>query len=95
MKRVLKSSGHLLFVEHGRSRDSRVAAWQDRLTPIWKIIGGGCHLNRRVDALIGSTGFQFAELQTFYISGPRPMTYMYQGIATPNSMPQAEKSPAK
>lgn len=88
VKRVLKPSGRFLFVEHGRSRDSRVAAWQDRLTPIWKRIGGGCHLNRQVDTLLESAGFQFTELQTFYIPGPRPMTYMYQGIAKRNSTPQ-------
>jgi ubiquinone/menaquinone biosynthesis C-methylase UbiE len=81
MKRVLKKSGRLVFLEHGRSSDPDVFAWQDRLTPIWKRIGGGCHLNRKIDELITAAGFQILELNTFYLPGPRPMTYTYQGIA--------------
>jgi len=81
MKRVLKPSGHLIFVEHGRAPDTRVSAWQDRLTPIWMQIGGGCHLNRKVDELIVTAGFQIVELKTCYLPGPRPMTYTYQGLA--------------
>ncbi|MGI9075430.1 MAG: class I SAM-dependent methyltransferase [Bryobacteraceae bacterium] len=81
MRRVLKRSGQLLFIEHGRSDDPGVVAWQDRLTPLWKRISGGCHLNRKVDDLIGASGFQITELKTFYLPGPRPMTYTYQGFA--------------
>jgi ubiquinone/menaquinone biosynthesis C-methylase UbiE len=83
MRRVLKTQGRLLFIEHGRAPDPGVAAWQDRLTPIWRKIGGGCHLNRKIDELIASAGFQIAELKTYYLPGPRPMTYTYQGFADP------------
>ncbi len=41
-------------------------AWQDRLTPFWKCIGGGCHLNRKIDELIQTGGFQIRELKTDY-----------------------------
>jgi ubiquinone/menaquinone biosynthesis C-methylase UbiE len=81
MKRVLKARGRLLFIEHGRAPDPRVVVWQDRLTPVWKGIGGGCHLNRKIDELIASAGFQIDELKSFYLPGPRPMTYTYQGLA--------------
>jgi ubiquinone/menaquinone biosynthesis C-methylase UbiE len=83
MKRVLKTSGRLIFLEHGRAPDPGVVVWQDRLTPIWKRIAGGCHLNRKVDALILAAGFRIVELQTCYLPGPRPMTYTYQGFARP------------
>jgi ubiquinone/menaquinone biosynthesis C-methylase UbiE len=81
MRRVLKPSGRLIFLEHGRSPDASVVAWQDRLTPVWKRFTGGCHLNRKVDDLIATAGFEITELKTSYLPGPRPMTYIYQGFA--------------
>ena len=38
--RVLRSTGHLLFIEHGRAPEPNVRWWQDHLTPAWKRIGG-------------------------------------------------------
>ena len=81
MKKALKKSGYLIFIEHGRAPDTRVGEWQDRLTPLWKRIAGGCHLNRKVEELIAAAGFQIVELKTCYLPGPRPMTYTYQGLA--------------
>ena len=84
MRRVLKPEGRLIFVEHGRAPEGKVAAWQDRLTPVWKHATGGCNLNRTVDDLITGAGFQITELTTSYLPGPRPMTYTYQGAARPD-----------
>jgi len=81
IRRVLKADGRLIFVEHGRAPDPSVVAWQDRLTPAWKRIGGGCHLNRKIDELIEAAGFQITGLNTRYLRGSRPMTYTYQGFA--------------
>ena len=81
MRRVLRPGGRLLFVEHGRAPDPNVIWWQDRLTPVWKRLGGGCHLNRAIGTLIEGAGFQFDRLQTGYMRGPRPMTFMYEGSA--------------
>lgn len=83
IKRVLKSAGCLIFVEHGRAPDAEVVRWQERLTPLWKHVGGGCHLNRKIDEIITAEGFQIVELRTGYLRGPRPMTYTYQGVAQP------------
>ena len=82
MRRVLKPDGRLLFAEHGRSTDSGVRRWQDRLTPIWKRIGGGCHLNRPIEQLIGEAGFRIDHVKTGYMQGPKPLTFMYEGVAT-------------
>jgi ubiquinone/menaquinone biosynthesis C-methylase UbiE len=81
MRKVLRPAGGLIFIEHGRAPDSGVATWQDRLNPVWKRIGGGCHLNRKIDELLIHAGFQIDELKTMYLPGPRPMTYTYQGFA--------------
>ncbi len=81
MRRVLRPHGRLLFVEHGRSPDARVRAWQDRLTPIWKRLAGGCHLNRTIDELIREAGFAISWTETGYIEGPRLFTYRVRGEA--------------
>ncbi len=85
MRRVLKPSGHLLFVEHGRSPDEEVRWWQDRLTPAWKRIAGGCHLNRPIRELVEDAGFEIERIETSYMKGPRPMTFMYEGKARPKA----------
>ena len=66
MRRVLKPGGQLLFVEHGLSPEIPIARWQHWLTPCWKRIGGGCHLDRKMDELIGAAGFRFTGLATEY-----------------------------
>jgi ubiquinone/menaquinone biosynthesis C-methylase UbiE len=81
MRRVLRPGGRLLFVEHGRSPDDNVGRWQDRLTPLWRRIGGGCHLNRPIDQLLQASGFSIERMDTGYMKGPRLMTYMYEGSA--------------
>jgi ubiquinone/menaquinone biosynthesis C-methylase UbiE len=53
--RVLRPGGALLFGEHVRSDDPRLAAWQDRLLPLWRLLGDGCEPNRRtLEAIEGS-----------------------------------------
>jgi ubiquinone/menaquinone biosynthesis C-methylase UbiE len=81
MHRVLKPTGRLLFVEHGRAPEPNVRWWQDRLTPAWKRIGGGCHLNRAIQNLIEDAGFQFDRFETGYMRGPKPLAFMYEGSA--------------
>jgi ubiquinone/menaquinone biosynthesis C-methylase UbiE len=56
MRRVLRPGGRLIFVERGLSPEIRTARWQRRLTPCWKRISGGCHLDRQMDDLIRSPG---------------------------------------
>ena len=44
--RVLKPGGTFVFMEHVRSRNPRLAAWQDRMKPLWLRFGHGCRCNR-------------------------------------------------
>jgi ubiquinone/menaquinone biosynthesis C-methylase UbiE len=83
MRRVLKPTGRLLFVEHGRAPEPGVARWQDRLNPFWQRIAGGCRLNRKIDDLLADGGFRIDRLDTGYIPGPRIMTFFYEGAAMP------------
>lgn len=83
MRRVLRRDGRLIFIEHGRSADPGVVRWQDRLTPWWRRISGGCHLNRPIDRLLEQGGFQVAEMERGYGTGPRTTSYLYRGIARP------------
>ena len=83
MRRVLRPGGRLLFVEHGRAPEPRVARWQDRLNPFWQRFSGGCHLNRKIDDLLSNAGFQIDCLATGYIPGPKIMTFFYEGAAMP------------
>ena len=81
MRRVLKPGGRLLFSEHGRAPDAKVRLWQDRITPLWKPRAGGCHLNRDIPALLAAGGFRIKEVQSSYLPGPRPMTWVWRGWA--------------
>lgn len=86
MRRVLKPGGRLLFLEHGLAPEPNIQSWQNRLTPIWKRTGGGCCLNKKIDALISRAGFRIAELHNSYMPGPKPMTYIYSGFAEPDGL---------
>jgi hypothetical protein len=77
------TGGQLLFVEHGRAPEANIRKWQDRLTPLWKRISGGCHLNRPIQTLIEAAGFDIGQIETGYIKGPKPMAYFYEGRAKP------------
>ncbi|MFZ2318331.1 MAG: class I SAM-dependent methyltransferase [Pseudomonas sp.] len=81
MRRVLKPGGKLLFSEHGLAPDLPVVRWQNRLTPLWKPFSGGCHLNRDIPALIRAGGFNIGQLDSSYLKGPRPMTWVSRGWA--------------
>jgi SAM-dependent methyltransferase len=81
MHRVLRPSGKLHFVEHGRSPDRSVARWQDRLNPLQRRWAGGCNLNRPIDQLVEGAGFEMVTLRTYYASGLRVLSYIYEGVA--------------
>jgi ubiquinone/menaquinone biosynthesis C-methylase UbiE len=83
IRRVLKRGGKLLFIEHGRAPEPGVARWQDRLDPLWSRLAGGCHLNRKMDDLVASNGFQIVTLANARLPGPRTHTFLYEGSARP------------
>lgn len=82
MRRVLKPGGELIFCEHGEAPDEKVQRWQGRLNPIWKKLGGGCNLNRKIPLLLVEAGFKIQGLDTMYIPGWKPASFNYWGLAT-------------
>ncbi len=84
-RRVLRADGRLLFIEHGAAQgEPGLCRWQRRLTPAWRAVAGGCHLDRRPDMLLEAAGFTLEQLETGHlIPGPRLVTYLYRGAARP------------
>lgn len=82
MRRMLKPQGRLVFLEHGRAPDRDVFKWQRRIEPVWKRIGGGCHLTRPMDRLIEEAGFRIDRLDAGYVpKTPKFAGYVYRGVA--------------
>lgn len=80
--RVLKPGGKFFFVEHGLSDKPEVQVWQNRLTPLQKMIADGCHLNRNIQRLIEQQ-FDSVALEKFDIEEfPKVGSYTYLGVAT-------------
>ncbi len=81
-RRVLKPGGRLLFCEHGKAPDKGVYRWQKRIEPVWKVIGGGCHLTREIPELVKRAGFGVDTLETMYLpKSPRWAAFNYWGVA--------------
>ena len=79
IRRVMKPGGTLLFAEHGLAPDRFVQRQQRWLNPLWGRCGGGCQLDRPMDALITGAGFKVPELQAGYLNGFRFASYVYSG----------------
>lgn len=84
MRRVLKPGGRLLFCEHGSAPDERVRRWQDRITPLWRRLAGGCNLNRAIPRLITDAGLAIDRMDSGYLpKTPRFAGFNYWGTARP------------
>ena len=80
--RVVRPGGRFHFLEHGLSPDEPVAAWQRRLEPIQKLVADGCHLTRDPTELVRAAGFEIDRVESRYATGPKPWTWMTEGVAT-------------
>ena len=67
--RILRPGGAFRFLEHVRAADERLARWQDRLTPAWRLVAAGCHPNRRTTEWVRAAGFVVEELERFDLPG--------------------------
>ncbi|HEV2599227.1 class I SAM-dependent methyltransferase [Sphingopyxis sp.] len=84
IRRVLKPDGTALFLEHGAAPDAGVAKWQRRIEPVWKRIGGNCHLTRPIADAYAKAGFAVDRQAAAYIpKTPRPFGWYEYGAARP------------
>ncbi|MDP5228520.1 MULTISPECIES: class I SAM-dependent methyltransferase [Arthrobacter] len=83
VRRVLRPGGTFHFVEHGRSPDAGVAAWQNVMSPVNTACAGGCHLTRQIDRLVIDAGLSMENLDVGYLAVPAPMSqrYGFVGVA--------------
>lgn len=84
LRRILKPRGKLLFLEHGRAPEPKIALWQERIEPFWRPLAGGCHLTRPVGASLRGAGFEVMPIGQAYLDHtPRVLCWMEWGIARP------------
>jgi len=63
LRRVRKPSGTVLLFEHVRMHHPLAGRLQDWLTPVWKRLAGGCHVNRDTLALLTQAGFDVTRIE--------------------------------
>lgn len=81
--RVLRLGGKLLFVEHVRSPDPKLAHWQDRLERPWMFLGDGCHCNRDTMATIEASSFAVEHVERGELPKAPPLVRpLVRGSAT-------------
>lgn len=56
--RVLKPGGKFLLLEHVRRNTPVAGRLLDVITPLWKHVAGGCHLNRDPSTHLNEVGFK-------------------------------------
>jgi ubiquinone/menaquinone biosynthesis C-methylase UbiE len=61
--RVLRPGGQLVFLEHVRSDNPKLARWQDRLHGVQVRVGHGCHPNRATLDTIQHAGLTVTSLE--------------------------------
>jgi len=57
IKRVLKSNGKFIFLEHGQSKKDTVRKIQNLFNPIYTCLAYGCNINRNYRNAIEKAGF--------------------------------------
>jgi SAM-dependent methyltransferase len=96
LRRVLRPGGRLLFIEHVRSDDPKLARWQDRMLPLNVRVGHGCHCNRPTLDGIRDAGFDVTELEhdTLKHAPPfvRPLIVGAAQAESPSTSPAASRS---
>jgi SAM-dependent methyltransferase len=85
IRRVLAPDGRLLFLEHVRSTDPKLAARQDRWHRPWMVFGAGCHCNQDTERTIAEAGFHIERIAHGQMPKmPAIVQPLVKGIAAPS-----------
>jgi ubiquinone/menaquinone biosynthesis C-methylase UbiE len=63
--RVLAPGGELRLLEHVRLEREPLGRLQERLTPAWSRVAGGCHLDRRTLKGVLEAGFEVERVERY------------------------------
>lgn len=72
IRRVLRDDGCFYFAEHPVAEERFLAGAEKIVTPLWKRIAGGCHLDRDILSCFRKAGLNIAEivrLDSFFVAG--------------------------
>ncbi|MBJ7609640.1 MAG: methyltransferase domain-containing protein [Candidatus Dormibacteraeota bacterium] len=78
-RRVLRDDGALVLIEHVRAGGRVGSLLQTLLTPLQRVVAGGCHLNRRTKQAVATAGFDVSEVRELQIFSTLPL--LASGIA--------------
>jgi ubiquinone/menaquinone biosynthesis C-methylase UbiE len=65
VRRVLKRGGEFRLLEHVRIEREPVRWAQEKATPVWKRVAGGCHLDRDTLAAVREAGFEVERVERY------------------------------
>ncbi|TCP28890.1 methyltransferase family protein [Scopulibacillus darangshiensis] len=66
IRRVLKPEGKFLLFEHVRMGNTTLSSLQNILTPVWKHLCDGCHLNRDTLKFVQESEFHVNNVTSYY-----------------------------
>ena len=65
LRRTIRPDGVLRMLEHVRvDHPAAVGRLQDWIAPLWRLLAGGCHLNRRTVEAVRGAGFERVAITT-------------------------------
>jgi ubiquinone/menaquinone biosynthesis C-methylase UbiE len=83
LRRVLRDDGRLIVLEHVVDPVAARARLQRRLTPAWRVVSRGCHLDRDTRDTLARGGFDVSEVTPWQLSARGPTVAAVSGIARP------------
>ncbi len=66
IRRCARKGAKIYFFEHVRMDQKPIGTIQDAVTPLWKKVAGGCHLNRDTLQLIRKSGLTVTDVKPMY-----------------------------